>query len=466
MNIACPIAFNYYFHTVRFAVIRRSRRQVDRLAKPLVDGKAMVGCVVGVLDQGKQEVYGYGEIHRGAGDKPDGDTVYEIGSITKAFTGTLLGDMVNRGLIKLDTPLQEFLPADVKLHLAGDVPIRLVDVASQSSGLPRMPDNFAPKDATNPYVDYTPEQMFAFLGKHQLRRPPGEYEYSNLGMGLLGYILTKQAGKPYEELVVKRICEPLKMNDTRIKLSEDQRKRLAAPYNAELADEHNWEFDALAGAGALRSTTNDMLKFAAAAMSEDNRPVVRAIQEACKPHYGKPGEIGVGLGWHIARDGTTRFHSGQTAGYTSALYVYPPKKLGVVVLCNTASENTTLLAEKILQAMLGMKPEPISQRETVEVDPAVLKSYEGLYALSLAFAITVTVEDGKLMAQATNQPKCQLFPETEKKFFYKVVDAQITFEKGGDGKVNKLVLHQNGQDMPGLKLPDDSTKNEGTKLDK
>ena len=85
-----------------------------------------------------------------------------------------------------------------------------------------------------------------------------------------------------------------------------------------------------------------------------------------------------------------------------------------------------------------MKPEPIAVRKTVDVDPAVLKAYEGTYALSLFFAITITVEDGKLMAQATGQQKCQLFPESETKFFYKVVDAQISFEKGDDGKVNKL----------------------------
>ena len=196
----------------------------------------------------RQEVHGYGEIHRGKGDKPDGDTIYEIGSITKAFTGTLLGDMVNRGEVKLDAPLQDFMPAGVKLHLAKDQPIRLVDLASQTSGLPRMPDNFAPKDPTNPYADYTAKQMFEFLGKYQLRRPPGEYEYSNLGMGLLGCMLAKKAGKPYEQLVVERICDPLKMNDTRITLSDDQRKRLAPPYNAELGDEKNWDFDALAGA--------------------------------------------------------------------------------------------------------------------------------------------------------------------------------------------------------------------------
>jgi CubicO group peptidase (beta-lactamase class C family) len=429
--------------------------QVKRLVEPLVESGTIVGCVVGITDNGKQETYGFGEIHRGQADKPNGDTIYEIGSITKAFTGTLLGDLVVRGLIDLDAPLQDFLPTDVKLQPFQGHTIKLVDVASQSSGLPRLPTNIKPKDPKNPYVDYPRERMFEFLKDYQVTRAPGEYEYSNLGMGLLGCILTEKSGKKsYEELVVERVCDPLRMFDTRITLSDDQRKRFAPPYSAELKEEHTWEFDAFAGAGALRSTTNDMLKFAEAALSGDDRPVAKAIHEAWKPHFGKPGDIRVGLGWHLARDGETWLHSGQTAGYSSALYVYPPKKMAVVVLCNTATENATILTEKLLLAALGAKPDPIELRKTVDVAPAALKSYEGTYVLSLFFAITITVENGKLMAQATNQEKAQIFPESDTNFFYKVVNAQITFEKDKDGKVAKLVLHQNGRDMPGIKVPE------------
>lgn len=429
-------------------------QDVERLVKPLLDSKSIVGCVVGITDNGKQDIYSFGEIHRGQGDKPDGNTIYEIGSITKAFTGTLLGDMVARGLIDVEAPLQDFLPADVKLRLYKDHPVKLVDVASQSSGLPRMPSNMSPNDPKNPYIDYPRKRMLEFLKNYKLTRAPGEYEYSNLGMGLLGCILTEKAGKKsYEELVVERICDPLKMSDTRITLSDEQRRRFAPPYNAALEDEHTWEFDAFAGAGALRSTTNDMLKFAEAAFAGGDQPVAKAIHEAWKPHYGKKGDIRVGLGWHLARDGETWLHSGQTAGFTSALYVYPPKKLAVVVLCNTATENTTILTEKLLLAALGAKPDPIELRKTVDVGPEVLKSYEGTYALSLLFAITITVEDGKLMAQATGQDKVQIFPESDTKFFYKVVNAQITFEKNKDKKVTKLVLHQNGKDMPGIRVP-------------
>lgn len=461
MRLALQMAIGlslFLLATTRPAIAADHQAEIDRVIQPLIESRSFVGCVVGVVDNGTQEIHAYGEIHQGAHDKPDGNTIYEIGSVTKAFTGTLLGDMVLRGEVKLEAPLQDFLPPTVKLHLAKNQPIRLVDLASQTSGLPGLPDNFAPKDPTNPYADYTPDRMFEFLGKHQLRRPPGQYEYSNFGMGLLGYILSQQAGKTYEQLVVERICDPLQMRDTRITLTPEQQKRLAPPYNAELKSDKNWDLNCLAGAGGLRSTVNDLLKLAAASLSDDKTPAVAAIHEAWKPHYSNPNEIGVGLAWHIARDGVTRWHNGQTGGYTSAVFIVPPKKLAVVVLCNTACEHTTPLAEKIILAVLGMNPEPLAVRTTVVADPKTLASYEGTYALSLFFAITITVEDGKLMAQATGQDKFQIFPESESKFFYKVVDAQITFEKGKDGKFDKLILHQNGQDMPGIKVPGSGAK--------
>lgn len=430
-------------------------QEVKKFVDPLLKSESVVGCVVGFVDSGRHEVFDFGETRRDSGDHPDGDTIYEIGSVTKAFTGTLLADATNRGVVQLEASLQDFMPNDVTLNFAKNQPIRLVDLASQTSGLPRLPDNMQPKDPSNPYADYTSERLFEFLRKHKLRRPPGEYEYSNLGMGLLGHVLAKHAGQTYEQLVTERICDPLKMNDTRITLSDEQRKRLAPPYNAELGDEKNWDLDALAGAGALRSTTNDLLKLVDASLSDDNRPVVKAIHEAWKPRYGKPGQIGVGLGWHIARDGVTRWHNGQTGGYSSAIFVYPPKKLGVVVLCNTAVDSTTPLAEKILQSALGMKPEPVAVRKTIQVAPDILKTYAGTYALSILFGIQITVEDGKLMAEATGQDKFQLFAESETEFFYKVVDAQISFVKGDNGKIEKLILHQNGLDQPGIKLPSD-----------
>ncbi|MBA3484837.1 MAG: beta-lactamase family protein, partial [Pirellulales bacterium] len=162
------------------------RAKIDPLAQPLIDDGQAVGFIVGIYHNGKTQIIGYGETEKGSGDKPTGRTVYEIGSATKAITGVLLADMVRRGEVKLDDPLQLYLPEDVKLKLFEDKPITLEQVATHTSGLPRLAGNMKPADTTNPYADYTPELMHAFLGEHKIDRAPGKYEYSNLAMGMLG----------------------------------------------------------------------------------------------------------------------------------------------------------------------------------------------------------------------------------------------------------------------------------------
>jgi CubicO group peptidase (beta-lactamase class C family) len=200
------------------------------------------------------------------------------------------------------------------------------------------------------------------------------------------------------------------------------------------------------------------LLFAAASLDDSNDEgghVGRAIRLAWEKRHGEPGEIGVGLGWHIARDGVTRWHNGQTGGSSSAMYVYPPRRLAVVVLANTATDTTTLLCERITQSLLGIDAPLIQVRKAVDVDAAVLEKYVGKYALSPLFAITITLEDGRLMAQATGQDKARIFAESPTEFFYKIVDAQISFVAGDDGKVEKLILHQGGRDMPGARIDAD-----------
>jgi D-alanyl-D-alanine-carboxypeptidase/D-alanyl-D-alanine-endopeptidase len=446
------------------------RQLASKFVQPLIDDGLLVGCVVGIVDGDTREVYGFGETKLGDDRRPDGNTIYEIGSVSKAFTGTLLADMVARGEVELDAPLQDLLPKDVQLQQVPDHPIRLVDVASQSSGLPRMPSNFAPKDPTNPYADYTPKLMFDFLRGLKLTRPPGEYEYSNLGMGLLGYLLAERAGKPYEQLLIERIADPLQMNDTRITLNKEQLARFAPPYNGECTPDHTWDIPTLAGAGGIRSTANDLLKLVAASLDDDvdgnksnkrtalDAPaanVVAAIHKAWEKQHGKKGEIGVGLGWHIARDDVTRWHNGQTGGYSAAMFIYPPQDLGVVVLTNSGTGHATPLAEKILQSLLGMHTAPLEVRKTVKVPAKVLQTYVGQYALGFFAMFTITLEDGQLWAQLTGQNKYRLFPESETKFFYRVVDAQITFVKDDQGKATKLVLHQNGVDQTAVRVEEE-----------
>jgi len=154
------------------------KNRIDRLAQPYLDGQLVVGMTVGVLHNGETTVVGYGRLSQEEDRLPDGDTVYEIGSMTKVFTGVLLADAVTRGRVKLDQPVQELLPKQVAMPTGGTRPITLRDLATHVSGLPPLPGNFRPADKANPYADYTVDQMYSFLKSHKPGRSPGEkYEY-------------------------------------------------------------------------------------------------------------------------------------------------------------------------------------------------------------------------------------------------------------------------------------------------
>jgi len=420
------------------------RSQTDPLVEQLLADEIVVGLVVGIYKDGETQVIGYGETEKGKGIAPDGETIHEIGSASKAFTGVMLADLVQRGRVKLDDPMQKYLRNAAKSRLQNPSHITFEHLATHTSGLPRLPDDFQPADPTNPYADYTFQQIFAFLKEHEPRRAPGEYEYSNVGMGLLGVLLAGREKMSYEELLVEHIAKPCGMDDTCVNLAGDQLARLAPPYDSSLQASKNWDFPTLAGAGGIRSTTNDMLKFIAASFADDDKPLTKALQLSHNGRHTMPDGLAIGLGWHIARDGVTRWHNGMTGGYASWLAVVPSHKLGVVVLSNTATMEITAVGEKITRIAFGEKIEPPVALPIVQVAPEVLKKYEGVYAITPDFALTVTLEEDKLMVQATGQQKLPVYPESETKFFYKVVDAQLTFAGEKNDKAAMVILHQNG----------------------
>ena len=209
-----------------------------------------VGIVVGMIGPNGRKVVSYGAAEKGDARALNGDTVFEIGSVTKVFTSLLLADMVQRGEVALTDPVAKYLPPGVKVPQRNGRQITLEDLATHTSGLPRLPSNLKPKDAANPYADYTVAQMYEFLASYELPRDIGtKYEYSNLGGGLLGHALALRAGQDYESLVRSRITAPLGMKDTSIALSPAMKARLAAGYDGQLNRAANWDLPTLAGAG-------------------------------------------------------------------------------------------------------------------------------------------------------------------------------------------------------------------------
>jgi len=416
-----------------------------------------VGIVVGVIEPQGRRIVAYGALNQGDARPLNGDTIFEIGSVTKVFTSLLLADMVQRGEVALSDPVAKFLPADVKVPERGGRLITLLDLSTHTSGLPRLPSNLQPKNSANPYADYTVEQLYQFLSTYQLTRDIGsQFEYSNLGGGLLGLALARRAGMDYEALVHSRITGPLGMNSTGITLTPEMKARLAVGHNEKLAATSNWDLPTLAGAGALRSSVNDMLTFLAANLGYVKSPLAPAMASmlAVRRTTGNPSTGEIGLGWLIVKPSSEEivWHNGGTGGYRSFVGFEPKIGIGVVVLSNTfTAAGIDDIGMHLLDSHAPLLPPPKEHKE-ITVDPKLFDGYVGQYQLAPNFILTITREGDRLFAQATGQPKFQIFPESEHDFFLKVVDAQITFETDSTGRATSLTLHQNGANVPAKRV--------------
>ena len=429
------------------------------LIKSRVDDGRATGLVLGVMDaDGSTRIVSYGD--RGADAQPLGpETVFEIGSVTKVFTTTLLADMVQRGEVSLDAPAQQYAPRGMTLPTLNGKAITLAHLAEQNSGLPRLPSNMSFADMSNPYADYTAENLNTFLASHTLRRDPGtEFEYSNLGMGLLSLLLAHRSGQTYEQLVKTRILDPLGMASTGIALTPPMQTRLAQGHTAEGAPTANWDLPALAGAGALRSTMNDMMRFLDANLGEPASDLERAMRFTQTPRFTMSPNTRIGLGWITVTqgDGGFIYHDGGTGGYGAIVILDRKRNVGVVLLANRTGVPDDI-AMHVLDPSIPLtpKPGPASERAEIYVPPETLAAYAGIYTLDSApdFKLTVTLGSGRLQVQATGQQKFPVFAESATKFFYKIVDAQLTFVSAADSKPAHLILHQGGLDQKATKQP-------------
>jgi len=411
------------------------------------------GIVVGLTDTNGPRVLSHGRVGRDATNAVGADTVFEIGSTTKAFTALLLAIMAERGDVKPDEAAAGLLPKSVKLPSRGGREITLRHLATHTSALPRLPGNFKPADPDNPYADYTVAQMYAFLPNCELRRDIGEkYEYSNLGAGLLGHLLALKAGTNYEALVLREICGPLKLTDTGITLTPGMKARLARGHNAAGVPVKNWDLPTLAGAGALRSTADDMLKFLAANLGLVRSPLSNAMEQthAAQHEAGTAGNE-IALGWHVRKkpDSTFVWHNGGTGGYHSFAGFDTSRRRGVVVLANSANDIDDI-GWHLLDARFEVRVPRI--RQAAGIDHRVYADYAGRYQLPSGSVFVITRDGDRLLAKLAEQPTLEIHPESETKFFYTVVDAQLTFVRDQAGAVTHLVLHQNGLDQKATRV--------------
>ena len=431
--------------------------EIRKILVDRIDARQLgVGIVVGVIEPSGRRVISYGTFDRKEKRAVNGDTLFEIGSVTKVFTALLLADAVQRGEVALTDPVAQYLAPNTKVPERDGKKITLQDLATHTSALPRLPSNLNPKDPNNPYADYTVAQLYEFLAGYDLPRDIGaEYEYSNLGAGLLGHALARRAGTDYETLVRTRVITPLGMKSTAITLSDSLKKRLAAGHNAQRERVPNWDLPTLAGAGALRSNANDLLNFLAAHLRTTSSPLAPAITAMLAVRRPMPApRQEIALGWHIAQGLEGReviWHNGGTDGYRSFVGFDQKNRTGIVVLANMfTNEGIDDIGRHLLDPSEPLLQAPKARKE-IAVDPKVLDRYAGIYELAPNFVIMVTREGNQLFGQATGQPRFELFAENDKKFFYKVVEAQITFQTDDQGRATGLILHQNG-DHPGKRV--------------
>lgn len=437
--------------TTGSAAERERAALVDAIVRPGVDAGWLVGVSVVAIADGLTTTHHYGAVAQG-GSPPDDDTLYEIGSVSKVFNALLLAEMAGRGEVALDQPVAELLPDTVSVPTKDGAQIRLVDLATHTSGLPPIPPSLAvDPDLTDPYVDYGADELYADLGQTMLTTAPGEaMAYSNYGAGLLGHVLARRGESEYEALLRARVLAPLGLDDTAIALDAEQSARLAVGH-AEGEAVSYWRFDALAGAGALRSSAREARGFLAANLQPEG-PLAAAIDAAQALHFdgGAGGQIG--LAWQILPDGT-RWHNGETGGFHSFVAIDRANQRALALYCNTVDHTVDALGAALLAALAGQPAQAPAYPTPVELPEATLEQFVGTYAFAPDVTVTISREGAVMRLQVIGQEPFRMFAIGPARFTLRVVDAEVEFTQLADGVAGALVLHQNGAAQVATRVP-------------
>jgi CubicO group peptidase (beta-lactamase class C family) len=323
-----------------------------------VAGRKNCGVVVGVWRDGRTRVLGRGTVFLPGGERrPDGSTIFEIGSITKTLTGVLLAEAVQRGEVKLADLAAKHLPADLAPPSADPkTPVTLEHLATHRSGLPVQPAGvgLTSRNPRNPYADFDRLQLARILKELEPSKKPGEsFRYSNLGVGLLGHALVRAArADSFDALLKERVCKPLGLRDTAEALTGEQRARFARAHTAEGKPTAQWDFATLEAGRGVHSTATDMLTYAAAALGALKTPLLPAFREAMSPRSDVAKRVRVGLCWMITtpEEGPVRvWHNGSTFGHRGMLILVPDQRVAVVVLCSAATLDVDQLGLDLVE---------------------------------------------------------------------------------------------------------------------
>lgn len=379
---------------------------------------------------------------------PPEKLIFEIGSISKVFTGVLFAEAVHEGKVKPGTTVQEILGADFKFSDPRVGAITLKQLATHTSGLPRLPDNLDENaHPDDPYAAYDRAKLESYLrGAKLVGAGPYPMSYSNLGMGLLGELLSRAYGKPWAALITEKVSSPLGLKDTSVALDAEQKKRFL-PAFAVRRPVKPWDLNVLVAAGGLHSTAADLVRFGEAQAHPEKTPLKEALELALQPHTDS-GDIGFGIMLSDVDGQKVYEHQGATGGYHSALEVSPAQDVVRVILTN----NAAIEPRAIFNGMRSETPRTKESGRVVSQDE--LNECVGVYPISAEARFTVIQHEGHLFARLTGQTFLELLPHEDKdRFFYKKVAADIVFQRT-NGKISGLHLLQNGRVVKATRTAD------------
>lgn len=391
----------------------------------------------------------------------DKDSRFEIGSISKAMQGVLIARLVEQRRLALDEPLADLLPEDARVPMHGDEPIRLIDLVTHTSGLPRLPMSLLASgyDPANPYADITTGRLLDALADVELSGPPGEaMTYSNFGAMLVSVAIVHRTGTDLGELFEQELFGPLGMTETSLSGATVQ------GHDARGNPVPNWDFaDNVAGVGAIRSTLPDMIRWTAAIQGRHDGPLASTFARA-REVLRQVGDEHVGWGWFHVPVGDRRvvWHNGGTGGFSSSLAFDPETDVGAVVLSDTSLVEYGGLDDLALHLVDAQVPLQSPRVPATLPDDLSLDDYIGVFDLMDGdepfmggFELRFFVDGETLMLEASTpemtQPPVSLDHEADERFVQPALRLEIAFVRDEDGQVSSLDFQQAGLSLRGLR---------------
>lgn len=387
--------------------------------------------------------YGIADLEHDVPNTPE--TIFRLGSVTKQFTSMVIMQLQERELMNVDDPIAKYLPT----YPNGEE-ITIHQLLTHTSGIPDLGD--FPDHQKTIMIPSPVEKTIQRFKDKPLEFTPGEkFKYSNSGYILLGYIIEKVCGTSYEEFLEENIFQPLNMMSSGYDHHDTLLKHRASGYSivgGGLTNAAYIDMSIPHAAGALYSTVEDLYLWDRALYTE------KLVKKSSLDKMFTPFKGNYGYGWSrlslFNREVIT--HGGGVNGFRTNIARYVDDDVCIIVLSNIETAPVDKISMDLAAILFGEEYEMPIERVAIDMDPRIYDAYVGQYELAPNLVVAVTKENNRLFAQATGQPKFEIYPESETKFFARVADIQFTFVKNEEGKVTQLIVHQEGKDTAAKKI--------------